>query len=745
MDSSNFQPPVRRSLSNEELEARVNQAMSSHSGVEAVMELLVAQEALRVEEDREEQLWIDNMRQNGSPEAQAALNSFLGISNPAPVQEPVAPAEPPYVEPVQVAEIAPVVDTPVAETPVQPEAPKAPPVFTWLNPAPPTPVAKPEVVEVPEVIAEPEVVEEFVEEAFVEPPKPEQPSTFSWFTKTEEPEAQLEEVVVEETLVEIVEVLPEEELAPSGSESETEFEMLLAAAAAEEELTALEESEKKSVATLVATESNVLIPSDEHRNRGPLSQLWVWLGASATIVPVLLVWLLISLGLNATAITVSLVGGYLVSGLLIAVAAIAGKRSGLSTATISRSVFGVWGNSIPLAISFVSRVTVAAILVSIFTFFMNQLGVMQEEFATVLLNIAGVEFTLGFVFQIVFVLGAAIIASLRGIVGRTVQLLVSLLGFVIFIESFAGIAGQSVSFTAVGPTELVSLTGLAGFALVVMVNLTLWFALAPNISKAIPMSVRGIKVFSAVLVANFAVPVIVGVLAVLWLGSLSTLAATASLSPQQALDVLPTWAQGTLTAGAALTIFFATILSLRTAALDYVSLFRTKSRITGLVLTVVVTVLLLALFAQQPESQQVTYLSNLFVLVAAGSAGWIGIFAADVAIRRQAYHELSLARSYGLYKKFNILALITWVLTLALAVALIPVTLFGFDFMGFALPYLGLEANIGSAAIGFLATLTFGMLITFAIRIPQIRKQEREVLELEARRDQLNDIFVGNE
>jgi purine-cytosine permease-like protein len=717
--------------------------MSSHSGVEAVMELLVAQEALRVEEDRQEQLWIDSMRQNGSPEAQAALNSFLGIAAPAPVAEPVAPVEPPYVEPVQVVEIAPVVETPVAEAPVQPEPPKAPPVFTWLNPAPPTPVAKPEVVE--EVIAKPEVVEEVVEEAIVEPIEPEQPSTFSWFTKTEEPEVEPEEVLVEETIVEIVEVLPEEELAPIGSESETEFEMLLAAAAAEEELTALEESEKKSVATLVATESNVLIPSDEHRNREPLSQLLVWLGASATIVPVLLVWLLISLGLNATAITVSLVGGYLVSGLLIAVAAIAGKRSGLSTATISRSVFGVWGNSIPLTISFVSRVAVAAILVSIFTFFMNQLGVMQEVFATVLLNVAGIEFTLGFVFQIAFVLAAATVAIFRGTLGRTVQALISLVGFIVFAESFAALAGQSVSFTAVGPSELISLTGLAGFALVVMVNLTLWFALAPNISKAIPMSVRGIKVFSAVLVANFAIPAIVGVLAVLWLGSLSTLAATASLSPQQVLEVLPTWAQGTLTAGAALTIFFATILSLRTAALDYVSLFRTKSRVTGLVLTVVATVLLLALFAQQPESQQVTYLSNLFVLVAAVSAGWIGIFAADVAIRRQAYHELSLSRSYGLYKKFNILALITWVLTLALAVALIPVTLFGFDFMGFALPYLGLEANIGSAAIGFLATLTFGMLITFAIRIPQIRKQEREVLELEARRDQLNDIFVGNE
>jgi purine-cytosine permease-like protein len=749
MDSSNFQPPVRRSLSNEELEARVNQAMSSHSGVEAVMELLVAQEALRAQEDQEEQLWVENMRQNGSPEAQAALNTFLGVSTPTPVQEPVAEVETPFVEPVQVVEpvqiAEPVVEVPVVEAPVQPEPPKAPPVFTWLNPAPPTPVAKPDLIEEPVV--------EITEEEIIEAIQPEEPSAFSWFTKTEEPEAvlveetvvEIVEVLPEETVVEIVEVLPEEDLVPAGSESESEFEMLLAAAAAEEELTALEESEKKTVVSLAATESNVLIPSDEHRNRGPLSQLWVWIGASATIVPVLLVWLLISLGLNATAVTSALVGGYFVSGLLIAVAAIAGKRSGLSTATISRSVFGVWGNSIPLSLSFLVRVVVAAILVSAFTFFLNQLGVMTEEFATVLLDVAGIEFTLGFVFQIVFVLAAASVALFRGTLGRTTQVLISVIAFALFIESFAAVASQSVSFTAVGSTELVSLTGLAGFALVVMVNLTLWFALAPNISKAIPMSVRGIKVFSAVLVANFALPVLVGIGAVLWLGSLSAATTTAALSPLQALEVLPTWAQGTVTAGAALAIFFATVLTLRTAALDYVSLFRTKSRVTGLVLTVVAVALALSLFAQQPESQQVTYLSNLFILVAAISAGWVGIFAADVAIRRQAYHELSLSRSYGLYKKFNILALITWLITLAVSVALIPVNLFGFDFMGFALPMIGIEANVGSAAIGFLATVTIGMLLTFAIRIPQIRKQEREVLELEARRDQLNDIFVGTE
>jgi NCS1 family nucleobase:cation symporter-1 len=745
MDSSNFQPPVRRSLSNEELETRVNQAMSSHSGVEAVMELLVAQEALRAQEDQEEQLWIDNMRANGTPEAQAALNTFLGVSDPVPVPAPTV-EEVETVVPAKVAEVVSpeelVVETPVAEVPVAeadaaPQPPKAQPIFTWLNPAPPTPVAKPEVIE------EPEVEEEITEDAVIEAIKADQSSTFSWFTTPQEPKIESEDAVADESSTSGPEVLSEANLTPIGSESESEFEKLLTAAAAEEELTALEESETTPVATFASTESNVLIPSDEHRNRGPLSQLWVWLGASASIVPAFLVWSLISLGLDVNAVTVTLVGGYLVSGTLIAVAAIAGKRSGLSTATISRSVYGVWGNSIPLSINFLVRAAVAAILVSLLSFFLNQIDFMNDEFATVLLDVAGIELTLGLAFQVGFVLFASIIAVLRGVFARVILAIVSVIGFVMFVGSIATVVTQSVSFTRVGSTSLISLTGLAGLALVVMVTLTLWFAVAPNISKAIPMKVRGIKVFSAVLVANFVVPALVGVASIFWLGSIRI----DSVAPasRNVLEFLPSWAQVTLAAAVALTILFAIILTLRTAALDFISLFRSKSRVTGLIFTFVAIAALLVLISQQADSNQMTYLSNLFVLVAAVSAGWIGIFAADVAIRRQAYHELSLSRSYGLYKKFNILALLTWVLSLGVAVAFIPVNLFGFDFMGFALPLIGLAANIGSSAIGFLATVAFGILVTLIFRIPQIRKQEREVLELEARRDQLNDIFVGTE
>ncbi len=722
MESSNFQPPVRRSLSNEELEARVNQAMTSHSGVESVMELLVAQEVLRAQEDQVEAAWIESMRSDGSPQALAALQAFQGVPVTQSQEPAVAVPEPTAVEPVTLVET---VSTPEREVePVLEEPQSNPPVFSWLNPTPSVPV----VAEAPEVVA----VESQRLEEVASVVDPTQPEPFSWPANNDEAAAP---VSVDPALVEAV-----VELEPVGSESETDFERLLAAAAAEEELTALEEIESKALP--IEPSSNVLIPSDEHRNRGPLSQLWVWLGLSATVVPVLLVYTLIGFGLSATAIAIVLAIGYLGSGTLIAVAAISGKRSGLSTAIISRSVFGVWGNSIPLAIVFLSRLVVTAVILGTFTFLLNGVEARLPEFGTVLVNIAGVNLTAGLITQAVLVALISIAVLVRGHVSRVIQVSMSLLAFVLVAESFIALAGSELNFVASGTTNILSLAGISGVCLIIMVNLVLFFAVSPNISKAIPMKVRGAKVFSAVLVANFVVPVAIGVVSVFWLGSLST---AGLMSIQEAVTVLPSWAQGTLVSGAIIAIVFGSMLSFRTATLDAIALFRFKSRGSAVLISVLFTLAILVLFAQQPAGQTIEYLANVFVVMAALTAGWIGIFSADVAIRRQAYHELSLSRSYGLYKKFNILALLTWVLTLVFAVAVIPVNLLGFDFMGFLVPMIGLEENLGTAAVGFVATVLLGMFLTLAIRIPQIRKQEREVLALESRREQLNDIFLGTE
>jgi len=310
--------------------------------------------------------------------------------------------------------------------------------------------------------------------------------------------------------------------------------------------------------------------------------------------------------------------------------------------------------------------------------------------------------------------------------------------FVLIVESFVGLPLGNLKLSAPGQLGIMSKESFAGLALVVMVTLTLWFALAPNLAKSIPMKERGVKVFGFVLISNFVLPLVVSVVGLLWLGSSST-------GLIQAAASLPKWSSGALVTGVALSLIYITLLSLKSAALDVLALVRVKTTVIATLFSFVVVVILLVLFAQQPVAQKLEYLLNVFVLSAALLAGWIGMFAADVGLRKIAYHELSLSRSYGFYKKFNVLSVVIWLVTVASSVALMPVDLRGLSFFGFALPLIGLDANLGSAALGFAITVLVGIILTVASRIPSIRKQESEVLAVESRREQLNDIFVGQE
>jgi hypothetical protein len=447
---------------------------------------------------------------------------------------------------------------------------------------------------------------------------------------------------------------------------------------------------------------------------------------------------LLNFGLSASAIVTDLTVGYLISGLLIATAALAGKRSGLSTAMVSRAVFGVWGNSIPLSVLFLVRALVTALVLSAFTVLLSGVESRLPLFDNVAFTALGLNFTTGLLVQLLILAVVAVLTFAKGLASRVIQLMLSLIAVFLVLESFVGLPFAKLSFSAAGSLGVFSKESYAGIALVVMVSLTLWFAVAPNLAKSIPMKQRGVKVFSAVLTANFVMPLLVAVPALLWLGS-------SGLGPIETVAALPKWASGALVSGVALSLIYITWLSLKTATLDLVALVRLKSSRIATLITSVLVVVLLVLFAQQPVSQQVEYLLNVLVLGSALMAGWIGMFAADVALRKIAYHELSQSRSYGFYKKFNLISVVIWVISLGTAVALIPIDLRGFGFFGFALPMLGLEANLGSAALGFAQTIFLAMILTVALRIPQIRNQEREVLAVESRREQLNDIFVGQE
>ena len=696
MEPNQYKPPVRKSLTNEELAARVEYATSTRMGVEAMMDLVMAQEALRAQEDLEIETWLEQMEAEGSPESLRALENFRRTQS-------------------GLAELV------ANEIPTQPE-----------------------------------ITEEVVEE--VQP----EPTAFTWFTKPEPESLQgsdIDEVVVEEVLVEealIEEVIPEEPtivftnpVSPVGTETIDEFEHLLASAAAEEELTALEESENISV-NIPAEDSsqNTVIPSDENRNRKPISQLLVWLGASSTVVPMILTWLLITLGLSATAIIADLALGYFVAGTVIATASLAGKRSGLSTSIVTRAVFGVWGNAIPGTFVFVVRTTVAALLISFAGVVISGTNTGLSDFNARLTSVGSTDIKIGLVASVIAVIVVGFLALIRGTASRIIQLVLSTGAFIALLVASVGVFSKQLGLVAPGIFGLGSEQSLLGFSLVAMVVIVLWVAVAPNLAKSIPMRERGLKVFGFVAIANFMVPALVAVATLSWLGPRAN-----QLSVSLPLDLntlssivmeLPRFARIALLVSVAVTICYALLLTLKSAVLDLTALIPVK-RVTGVMLTVLVTLATLVLFGYQPTNVSVDYLVNVLVLVSAISAGWIGMLVTDVALRKIAYHELSLSRSYGFYKRFSIISIISWLMTVIASLALIPVHLRGLSFTGFGDASIGLARDISAAPVGFLIVLALGVVLTLAVRIPEIRKQEREVLLVESRREQLNNIFLGQE
>ena len=122
-------------------------------------------------------------------------------------------------------------------------------------------------------------------------------------------------------------------------------------------------------------------------------------------------------------------------------------------------------------------------------------------------------------------------------------------------------------------------------------------------------------------------------------------------------------------------------------------------------------------------------------------AAWAGIFISDILIRRIAYHEISLSRSYGFYKAANWVNLSAWLVASAAGFGFTYINQPGFAWSGFIVEQLVNQDFWKSTSFGIVIAFAFASLVPVVLGIPRIKRQESEVLAIEARRDDLKDIF----
>ena len=466
------------------------------------------------------------------------------------------------------------------------------------------------------------------------------------------------------------------------------------------------------------------------------SQFWVWLPISGSLLPLGFSLWLRSLGLTfEQSLTAALLGIFASAG-VVAVGAIAGKRSSLPTLVLSRAAFGVFGNLAPAVVLVLSRLFWALVLVTVGYLLIGQnlaasssLAGNSEPFSWLAVSALAL-----------LVLGSVVLSSVGGRVLILSQRLSGGLGIATVLaitiakisgDGFASETAQSGSWLrALGASVVIfAIFGLA------------WSSASSDYASGLPVKVRGWKVAGWAILSMGVVPALISTIALFAFGDLTDkdfassfggLVAGASLSTVSVL------VQVSLVLSLVTTI----AMSLRSSSMSFESIaLKVKPSIASPIIAVGAFGLAVAGFSYLGASGFWFNLHGYAVFLAVPVAAWSGIFVADVLIRRIAYHEVSLSRSYGFYKAVNLTNTLGWLAAVALGWGLLKSDLVEFGWLGYLADLTSNSEFWAQSNFGVVIAFAIGLLLPVSAGIPRIKRQEQEVLAIEARRNDLKNVL----
>jgi len=480
----------------------------------------------------------------------------------------------------------------------------------------------------------------------------------------------------------------------------------------------------------------VVVPTKRGAKDPSSSQFWVWLTISGSLLPLGIALWLRSLGLTfGQSLTAASLGMFVSAG-VVAVGAIAGKRSSLPTLVLSRAAFGVLGNLAPAVMLVLSRLFWALILVI--------LGY--------LLIAQGLTSTSG-------VLAAAVPVSpiAIGILIAVVAASVALASFggrrLFWAQRISGVLGVVTAVTIAG-TRLVAhgaagtlnqdgswLRALGASVVIFAVFGLAWSSASADYASGLPVNVRGWKVAAWALLSMGAVPVALTWFALVAFGDLTSDDFAGSFNV--VVSGTDFGLVGILTQISLFCTLLTTLaMSLRSSSMSFESVqLKLKPAIASPVIAAIAVALAIIGLARLGSAGFWFNLHGYSLVLAVPVAAWSGIFVSDVLIRRIAYHEVSLSRSYGFYKALNLTNALGWVIAVVLGWGLLKSDLVEFQWLGYLSNYASNSLFWSVSNFGIVIAFALGLLLPVAGGIPRIKKQEVEVLQIEARRNDLKDVL----
>jgi nucleobase:cation symporter-1, NCS1 family len=480
-----------------------------------------------------------------------------------------------------------------------------------------------------------------------------------------------------------------------------------------------ERTENTGASALRIEENGINVIAENERRGLPRELFWPWFGANVSVLG--LSYGSFVLGFSISFVQAAIVGliGIVFSFWLCGIIATAGNRGSAPTMVLSRAAFGVRGNRLPSAISWLlcvgweTALTVIAVLATSTVFTRIGWSGGSATKVVAMIVVAGLIIVGG-------VMGFDLIMRMQAVITVVTAILT-----VVFIA----LTLKHISWHAVAHVKSGTFQETIGALVFVMTGFGLgWVNVAADYSRYLPRSVSSRAVVWWTTFGASIAPIILLFFGLLLAGSSASLSSAVGDNPVGALaNLLPTWFLVPFVIVAILGLVGGAVLDIYSSGLALLSAGLKIPRYAAAgvdgVIMLIGTVYLVFInknFLGQFEG----FLITIGVLIAA----WCGIFLGDLALRRKNYVDEDLFRSNGRYGDVRLAPAAIIVISSVLGLGLVTnAAATWLNWQGFLLGPFGLGGKSGAwayANLGVLIALALSFVLTILFTRADVAREE---------------------
>jgi NCS1 family nucleobase:cation symporter-1 len=467
-------------------------------------------------------------------------------------------------------------------------------------------------------------------------------------------------------------------------------------------------------------EQNGLNSIDVAERRGrPRELFWPWFAANISVLGISYGAFLLGFGVSFPQAVVVGVAGIIISFLLCGLVSLSGKRGHAPTMTLSRAAFGVNGNRLPSAISWLLLVGWETVLAS--------LAVLATATVFTRLGWSG-----GFLTKLAALLLVAGLILVGGILGfefiMKLQMWITVITAILTVV-FVVLVASSIDFATLAALPAGPIPQLIGAFVFMLTGFGLgWVNAAGDYSRYLPRQTSSAGVVAWTTFGASLGPVLLLIIGLMLAGSSQELSAAVATDPIGALTtLLPIWFLVPFALVAVLGLVGGAVLDIYSSGLALLSVGLPVPRFVAAAIDGVLMIagsIYLVFVADNFIGPFQGFLITLGVLIAA----WCGIFLGDFALRRRPYASSELLDAHGRYGSVRVVALVLLVIGAVVGWGLVTNSFANWlGWQGYLLGPIGLGGREGSwayANLGVLAALLIGFVGMILLGRRAVRAQE---------------------